>query len=96
MMEYGPGSFKAAMGAEVIRGMLQAWTWSGSPRTSAGRSRRDLDGDQEEADEAAQGDRVLPQVRQQAEWMILDVIPVIPRSSGRWCPSKEGGSRPPI
>jgi DNA-directed RNA polymerase subunit beta' len=79
MMEYGPGSFKAAMGAEVIRGMLQALDLE--------RESEDIRRKIETATSMATKKKLTKRLKviesfrksgNKPEWMILDVVPVIP------------------
>lgn len=78
-MEYGPGSFKAGMGAEAIRDMLKSINLD----TEADELRKKIESATSVATKKKLTKRlkVIESFRKSGnkpEWMILDVIPVIP------------------
>ena len=79
MMEYGPGTFKAGMGAEVIREMLRALDLE--------KESEDIRTKIETATSMATKKKLTKRLKviesfrksgNKPEWMILDVVPVIP------------------
>jgi len=78
-IEYGPGSFKAGMGAEIIREMLRALDLD----LESEEIRKKIETATSMATKKKLTKRLkviesVPQVRNSPDWMILDVVPVIP------------------
>ena len=75
--EHGP-KFRAQMGAEAIKELLKRVNVEKLAEELRDKMRRAVGAEEAEVRQAPQGGRLVPQVDQPPEWMILDVIPVIP------------------
>jgi DNA-directed RNA polymerase subunit beta' len=77
--EYGDDAFTAKMGAEAVRDVLmQDRHGGGRRRAPRDDARHALEADQEEALQAPQGDPGFISSKSRPEWMVLEVLPVIP------------------
>ena len=78
--EFGEDGFRAGIGAEAIKQVLHGIDTDAEKREAARRTARNHQRSQaQEAGEAPEADRgVFSEFRRKPEWMILDVVPVIP------------------
>jgi hypothetical protein len=89
------GSFEADMGAEAIRKLLMETRPGPSCPRAAPRAGRDqFEAEEEGPDQPAEDRRGDSRQRQPPEWMVLDVIPVIPPDLRPWCCSIRATSPP--
>ena len=77
--EYGEDAFSAGIGAEAVKHMLMDLDLVAGARRPAGRTAdHQVRAQAQEDHQAAQGRRIFIDSGNRPEWMILDVVPVIP------------------
>jgi len=91
--KYGDG-FVVAQGADAIRELLKNTDVKELSKKLRAEMKETSPRREAPAGQAVEGDRVFLESGNKPEWMILEVIPVIPRTFGPLCLSTGDGSQP--